>query len=69
MLCWFCAYRGSIGIAIIFLFGFDVSMKTGLAPRGSTFTILPPAVVMAANNYYGLPQVPDRMLPIVETLI
>ena len=32
-------------------------MKIGSAPRGSTFTILPPAVVMAANNYYGLPQV------------
>ena len=53
---------------IIPLCGFDVSMKTGLAPRGSTFTILPPAVVMAANNYYGLPQVPERIRFTVETL-
>ena len=30
------------------------------APSGvPASTILPPAVVMAANNYYGLPQVPQ----------
>ena len=48
---------------------FYVSMKIGSAPRGSTFTILPPAVVMAANNYYGLPQVWEVELgPDLETL-
>ena len=34
------------------------SFQEPAAPRGPLRpTILPPAVVMAANNYYGLPQV------------
>lgn len=34
------------------------------APSGvPASTILPPAVVMAANNYYGLPQVPQVTPP------